>query len=74
MSHDTQRLRKLVNAIAIANQDPRAEGDGKALTRLTECVVTWSNIGLDEDFALYAPFAALPAMRSLHGRKIDRGY
>lgn len=71
VSYRIERFRELVTAIAIANQDSTSEGHGKALTNLTECAVDRTDTEMGEDFTLYAPFAALPAMRSLHGNMID---
>jgi len=70
-SYRMPRFRELVTGIAIANQDSASEGYGKALTSLTEVVMNRIDTEMGEDFTLYAPFAALPAMRSLHGNMID---
>lgn len=71
MSWDNKPLKEMIWAIAAANQDLASLLQGKALAHLTAIDIIANDIEGDEDIHLYTPFAALPALRSIHGRQIN---
>ncbi|KAL8772739.1 MAG: hypothetical protein Q9209_002084 [Squamulea sp. 1 TL-2023] len=71
MSLECYPITEIVSAVAAANRDPDAPLHGKALTKVLEVSLDCSEVRRGGNFAVYAPFTALPSLRSIHGRMID---
>ncbi|KAI4114208.1 MAG: hypothetical protein LQ338_008032 [Usnochroma carphineum] len=60
-------IKEMVWAITTAKSDVATSVHGKALPNLLEISLDGSDTRYGEDFTMYAPFTALPSMRSVHG-------
>ena len=70
-SHKSEKVQEVVRQIAQANRNPESSSYQTALTNLNQFSIDSTRTIYGEDMQLYAPFAMLPSMRSLHGNKID---
>ncbi|KAL8993514.1 MAG: hypothetical protein Q9169_006284 [Polycauliona sp. 2 TL-2023] len=70
MSFDCDPIMEIIDIIASANNNPGSPLHGKALTKLLEISLRQPDTEYAEPFGLYAPFTALPSMRSIHGSAI----
>ena len=64
-----------ISAIAAANNDTKSLAHNKALTKLHKIAIAGNDEEPGEDLTRFAPFQALPSIRSLHGYRIgyERG-
>ncbi|KAL8857396.1 MAG: hypothetical protein Q9178_006023 [Gyalolechia marmorata] len=67
MENGYKPILEMVCAIAIENQNPASPVHDKALSALTRISIAHLIPGIEQQFDIYAPFIALPSMRSLHG-------
>ncbi|KAI4235433.1 MAG: hypothetical protein L6R40_006476 [Gallowayella cf. fulva] len=65
---------EIVNTAAAANRSPDSLLHRKGLTKLLEISLDRAQEISGEDFGIYAPFTALPSMRSLHGRMVAQDH
>ncbi|KAL9008160.1 MAG: hypothetical protein Q9173_006686 [Seirophora scorigena] len=71
---DSQPVREIVWAIAAANQDPTSPIHEQALRNLLEISLDCGDTEYGENITMYAPFTALPSLRSIHGLMIEGKY
>ncbi|KAI4228909.1 MAG: hypothetical protein L6R40_008093 [Gallowayella cf. fulva] len=64
-------ITEMVFAIVDANRDQSSPVHQKALSKLMNITIDHWDSEFDQDIVVFAPFAALPSMRSLHGRMIN---
>ena len=64
-------LQQLIWAIAAVNQDPASPFHRKALVQLQEVNFDFHFLVCDHHSRMYAPFMALPSLRSLRGTYIN---
>ncbi|KAL8917662.1 MAG: hypothetical protein Q9172_005743 [Xanthocarpia lactea] len=70
MENGYKLILEMVCAIAVENQNPASPVHDKALSALTRISIA----GVEQSFDIYAPFIALPSMRSLYGCVIDGSF
>ncbi|KAI4239904.1 MAG: hypothetical protein L6R40_005456 [Gallowayella cf. fulva] len=68
MPHDVDRFREMIGAIAATNDDPESPTYNRALSKLKKISLQDHPMDGEERYAIYAPFLALPSMRSIYGK------